>query len=86
MNTINNILEAIEKQAKCFLEDTISIEIINIQESSNIYENTVSIDLSDTNINFNVILSVDDMLLQQILLQLLKEDIDDIQKEEIFKS
>jgi len=86
MNTISNILESIKKQSEIFLEDTISTQVINTQTSSNIYENTVLVDLSDANININIILSVDNILVQQIYYQLLNEDINEPLNEKIYKS
>ena len=75
MNKIINILESIEEQTKLFLQDTIAITNLNIQMSNNIYKNTTAVDLSDKEINIKIIFTMDDALLQEVLLKLLQTDV-----------
>lgn len=85
MKKITTILECIEEQAKLFLQDTADIKNLNIQMSNNMYKNTTAVDLSDEETLIKIIFTMDDALLQEILLKLLQTDVDNSEREEIFK-
>ncbi len=80
-----NILKSIEEQTELFLEDNVSLKIIKKQTSNGVYKNSTSIDLFDDNNSYKVIISMDDNLLQEVLMQLLKEDVDDSEREDVYK-
>ena len=85
MQKTATILESIEEQTKNFLHDTIAIKKLDIEMSDAIYKNTRAVNLSDKETLIKIIFTMEDTLLQEVLLKLLKTDVDDFEREDIFK-
>lgn len=85
MKKIATVLESIEEQTKKFLHDTIAIKKLDIKMSDAIYKNTRAVNLSDKETLVKIVFTIDDALLQEVLLKLLKTDVDDFEREDMFK-
>jgi len=86
MKDINSILDSIKEQTELFLKNNASTKIIQTTTTTtDIYKNSSLINLTYIDMNFKILLSIDDNLLQIILRQLLKDDIEHYDNSDILK-